>query len=212
LRAGVRNADDSATLEVFDGQLAQTGAALTSGRTRLLGRLEPLVGAAYAELAGDDQVVAAAYESAWWTEERADGLEADADATAAREEALLRALAERRRAELDRRVTLAGPHRDEWRLQIDALDSRVHSSQGEQRTLALALRIAGHRLTTDVLGSPPVLLLDDVFSELDERRAAALLAHLDKGQTIVTTAGEVPPGVHAARQLLIDNGRVEEAA
>jgi DNA replication and repair protein RecF len=212
LRAGLRNADDSATLEVFDGQLAQTGAALTSGRTRLLGRLEPLVGAAYAELAGDDQVVAAAYESAWWTEERADGLEADADATAAREEALLRALAERRRAELDRRVTLAGPHRDEWRLQIDALDSRVHSSQGEQRTLALALRIAGHRLTTDVLGSPPVLLLDDVFSELDERRAAALLAHLDKGQTIVTTAGEVPPGVHAARQLLIDNGRVEEAA
>jgi DNA replication and repair protein RecF len=212
LRAGIRNADDRTTLEVFDGQLAQTGAALAEGRLRLLGRLEPLVRTAYAELAGDDQVVGTAYESAWWSEGSGNGADGDADASGAREQALIRALHERRRAELERRVTLAGPHRDEWRLQIDALDSRVHSSQGEQRTLALALRIAGHRLTTDVLGSPPVLLLDDVFSELDERRAGALLAHLDDGQTIVTTAGDVPPGVHAARQLRIDDGRVEEAA
>jgi DNA replication and repair protein RecF len=205
LRGGIRTADDDATLEVFDGQLARTGAALATGRARLLERLAPLVGAAYAELAGDDQPIVAAYESEW------SGASRD-DTASEREQALLRALREHRRAELDRRVTLAGPHRDEWRLQIGALDSRVHASQGEQRTLALALRVAGHRLTTDVLGSPPVLLLDDVFSELDERRATALLAHLDAGQTIVTTAGDVPAGVRAARQLVIDGGRVEEAA
>src|SRR5205085_9460111 len=105
------------------------------------------------------------------------------------------ALRNRRRAEIDRRVTLAGPHRDEWRLQIDGLDGRLHASQGEQRTLALALRIAGHRLCTNLNGTAPVLLLDDVFSELDEHRAAALLAHLDAGQTLVTTAGAVPRAV-----------------
>jgi DNA replication and repair protein RecF len=211
LRAGVRNADDTTTLEVFDGQLAHAGAALAVGRVRLLVRLEPLVNAAYAELAGAGHVVVPAYESAWWSV--TDDVDANGnDAAAAGERALARALKERRRAELERRVTLAGPHRDEWRLQIGELDTRVHASQGEQRTLALALRIAGHRLTTEVIGSPPVLLLDDVFSELDGHRAAALLAHLDAGQTIVTTAGEVPSGVHAARQLRIDDGRVEEAA
>jgi DNA replication and repair protein RecF len=212
LRTGIRNPDDATTLEVFDGQLAQAGAALAVGRVRMLERLEPLVSAAYAELAGVDQVVAAAYECGWWVDEDDDGARTGDDAISAREHALLHALRDRRRAELDRRVTLAGPHRDEWRLQIGALDSRVHASQGEQRTLALALRIAGHRLTTEVLGSAPLLLLDDVFSELDERRAAALLAHLDEGQTIVTTAGDVPAGVHAARQLRIDDGRVEDAA
>lgn len=211
LRTGVRNGDDAATLEVFDRQLAHVGAALVVGRIRMLERLEPLVGAVYAELAGADHVVVATYEAGWWPEGGGNAAVGD-DAVVAREQALLHALHERRRAELDRRVTLAGPHRDEWRLQIGPLDSRVHASQGEQRTLALALRIAGHRLTTEVLGSPPVLLLDDVFSELDERRAAALLAHLDEGQTIVTTAGDVPAGVHAARQLRIDDGRVEEAA
>ena len=106
---------------------------------------------------------------------------------------------------------MTGPHRDEWRLRVDELDSRSHSSQGEQRTLALALRLAGHRLVTEVLGTPPVLLLDDVFSELDNHRSAALLAHLDAGQTLVTTAGAVPPGLHAEQLLRVDAGRLEAA-
>ena len=84
---------------------------------------------------------------------------------------------------------MTGPHRDEWRLRVDELDSRTHSSQGEQRTLGSRCGSAGHRLVTEVLGTPPVLLLDDVFSELDDHRSAALLAHLDAGQTLVTTAG-----------------------
>jgi DNA replication and repair protein RecF len=118
---------------------------------------------------------------------------------------------ERRRAELERRVTLAGPHRDEWRLEIGALDSRLHASQGEQRTLALALRVAGHRLATGILGSAPVLLLDDVFSELDDQRAAALLAHLDSGQTLVTTAGAIPAALHAQQVLRVDAGQLAAA-
>jgi DNA replication and repair protein RecF len=201
LRNGIRNADDATTLDVFDAQLAQSGAVLTSGRLRLLERLTPLVDDAYNELAGGHTGIEATYESSWLADEHAE-----------LNDALRAALHDRRRAELDRRVTLAGPHRDEWRLRIGALDSRLHASQGEQRTLALALRIGGHRLCTDVIGSPPVLLLDDVFSELDERRAASLLAHLDAGQTLVTTAGVLPSMVRAERSLRVDDGRVEEAA
>jgi DNA replication and repair protein RecF len=96
-------------------------------------------------------------------------------------------------------------------VQIGGLDSRLHASQGEQRTLALALRVGGHRLCTEVVGTPPVLLLDDVFSELDERRAAALLAHLDAAQTLVTTAGPVPLGMHAELLLRVDDGHLEAA-
>ena len=117
-----------------------------------------------------------------------------------------------RKAEVDRGVTLVGPHRDEWRLLVGGMESRTHASQGEQRTLALALRLGGHRLCTELTGSSPVLLLDDVFSELDDQRAVALVAHLDAGQTLVTTAGAVPRGISADRMLRVDGGRVEEAA
>jgi DNA replication and repair protein RecF len=200
LKQGLRTRDDEHTLDVFDTQLAASGAELVRGRLRMLDDLVPLVDASYRELAGDAVGVGAAYESSWLP-----------DPTADPEPVLRAALRDRRRAEQERRVTLAGPHRDEWRLEIGALDSRVHSSQGEQRTLALALRVAGHRLATDVVGSAPILLLDDVFSELDEQRAAALLAHLDSGQTLVTTAGTIPTGLRAQQVLRVDAGRLEAA-
>ncbi|MEA2932225.1 MAG: replication and repair protein RecF, partial [Actinomycetota bacterium] len=72
--------------------------------------------------------------------------------------------------------------------------ARTHASQGEQRSLALALRLAGHRVVGETLGEPPVLLLDDVFSELDDLRSQALLDHLPPGQAILTTTGAIPPG------------------
>jgi DNA replication and repair protein RecF len=208
LRHGLRSADDERTLDVFDSQLASAGAELTRGRLRMLERLTPLVAGSYGELAGSvperragEAAVSAVYEAAWL---------GDSTPTEA-ESALLAALGARRRVELERGVTLAGPHRDEWRLQVGGFDSRLHASQGEQRTLALALRVGSHRLCTEVIGTPPVLILDDVFSELDERRAAALLAHLDAGQTLVTTAGPVPVGLHAELLLRVDDGHLEAA-
>ncbi len=69
-----------------------------------------------------------------------------------------------------------GPHRDEVALSIGGAPARTQASQGEQRTLALALRLASHHVVTAETGTPPVLLLDDVFSELDPERSAALLA------------------------------------
>ena len=93
---------------------------------------------------------------------------------------------------------------------LHGLPTRTHASQGEQRSLALALRLAAHRLVTSRLGTPPVLLLDDVFSELDPDRSDALLHTLPAGQTILTTAGGLPPGAVPGRVLQIESGTVTE--
>ena len=163
------------TLDVWDAKLATVGDALGAARADLVARLEPALAAAYAGIAGPDaRPVGVAYEAPW----RADGLAA--------------ALATSRVEELRRGVCLVGPHRDELALTISGMPARTHASQGEQRSLALALRLAGHRVVGESAGEPPVLLLDDVFSELDESRSQALLDHLPPGQAILTTTGAIP--------------------
>jgi DNA replication and repair protein RecF len=204
LRGGLRGEDAIGTLDVFDLQLAAAGAELARGRVKLLERLVPAVADAYAELAGARTPITTSYEAEWAPGDG--GLDRDL------QEALLDAFASHRKGEVERGVTLVGPHRDEWRLLVGGMESRTHASQGEQRTLALALRLGGHRLCGELTGSPPVLLLDDVFSELDDQRAVALVAHLGAGQTLVTTAGSVPSGITADRTVRVDRGQVEEAA
>ncbi len=85
---------------------------------------------------------------------------------------LLDALGAARATDVQRGVSTVGPHRDELELVLAGLPSRTHASQGEQRSLALALQLAAHQLATERLGTAPVLLLDDVFSELDPQRRA----------------------------------------
>jgi DNA replication and repair protein RecF len=203
LRRGMAGEDSVSTLAVFDDQLVRAGGELVRGRLRLVDRLSGRLRDAYRALAGGPADVTAVYEAEW-----AEGaVPADAGAV---EELLRAALAARRRQELDRGVTLVGPHRDEWRLRIDGLDARTHASQGEQRTLALALRLAGHRVCTEMVGAEPVLLLDDVFSELDHARAAALVEHLPAGQTLITTTAPLPAGIRPELRLRVDDGRLEE--
>jgi DNA replication and repair protein RecF len=205
LRSGVRDDEGRVTLDVFDDQLVSAGAELTRGRLRLLERLVPAVGGAYEMLAHDARPVGATYVS----ESAPEPLTAaDADVNVI-EELLREALSRRRRAEIDRGLTIVGPHRDELLLTIDGLDARHQASQGEQRTLALALRLAGHVVVRELAGAAPVLLLDDVFSELDAQRAAALVHNLPPGQTLLTTAGELPPDVVAQRTLIVHAGHVE---
>jgi DNA replication and repair protein RecF len=204
LRQGVRDDDARFTLDVFDDQLVHAGAELVRGRLRLLERLVPTVAQAYEMLAHDARPISAAYVS---ESAPVPLTAADADAV---EEQLREALARKRRAEIDRGLTLVGPHRDELHLTIDALDARHQASQGEQRTLALALRLAGHIVVRELAGAAPVLLLDDVFSELDAQRAAALVRNLPPGQTLLTTAGVLPPDVEAQQTLIVHAGGVEE--
>jgi len=205
LRSGVRDAEATTTLEVLDEQLVTSAAELVRGRLQLVERLGPAVDAAYGDLAGAGQPVGAAYEAEWAPEPLG-------PADTAEIGGLLRAaIVARRRAEIDRGVTLVGPHRDEWKLTIDGLDARTQASQGEQRTLALALRLAGRAVVHELTGTPPVLLLDDVFSELDARRSSALVRHLPHGQTLLTTAGAIPSEVEPDRVLRIDAGRIEDS-
>lgn len=199
LRGGVRDQEARDTLTVFDDQLVRAGGELIRGRLRLVARLAPAVDDAYRGLATDSPGIAEAYEAEW----------SDAPLTTETVEDQLRAgLERRRRHEIDRGVTLAGPHRDEWHLTIAGHDSRTHASQGEQRTLALALRLAAHRVVAEVVGSEPVLLLDDVFSELDPHRSRALVDRLPATQTLVTTAGIVPDGVTPQVRMSVEGGRV----
>jgi DNA replication and repair protein RecF len=107
-------------------------------------------------------------------------------------------------------VTTVGPHRDELVLRIGELSGRTHGSQGEQRSLVLALRLGGHQLVTDRIGSPPILLLDDVFSELDSVRSEALLACVPEGQALVTAANptDLPAGAEVAAHVRIEEGKL----
>ena len=122
--------------------------------------------------------------------------------------ALGAALAAARADDVRRGVSTVGPHRDDVVVSIGGAPARTQASQGEQRTLALALRLAVHHVVSAAAESPPVLLLDDVFSELDPERSAALLAHLPAGQTLLTTASGLPPSARPERVLRIAGGTI----
>ena len=203
LKGGARGPDATTTLDVFDEQLARAGGELVRGRLRLVDRLAPAVTEAYARLAGRSAAIEGHYEAEWAGSSPLDPAEADAR--------LHEALTGLHGKEIDRGVTLAGPHRDEWRLTLDGLDTRTHASQGEQRSLALALRLAGHQVATETLDAAPVLLLDDVFSELDQQRAVALAHALPEGQTLVSTAHALPGAVHPDLHLHVDAGAIAHA-
>jgi DNA replication and repair protein RecF len=187
---GHESPDIVATLDVWDTRLVEFGTQLAEARVELVARLAPVLAKAYDQLAHAPADVEVAYVAPW------------------RERGLLDALAAARRDELRRGVSLIGPHRDELVLSIGGLPSRTHASQGEQRSLALALRLAAHELVAGAVGAPPVLLLDDVFSELDPSRSEALLAHLPPGQSIVTTAGPPPPGARVDLIARVSGGRI----
>jgi DNA replication and repair protein RecF len=189
--AGQMRADVTATLDVWDSQLVALGGELAFARAELVAELEPEVGKAYGHVAAASGEVALAYVTSW---------EGD----------LAAAVAASRRDDVRRGLTLVGPHRDDLAIELAGLPARTHASQGEQRSLALALRLAGHRVIAGVVDEPPVLLLDDVFSELDSDRSEALLAHLPTGQAILTTAGGLPPAAAAARIYRVHDGRIEE--
>ena len=157
--------DIESTLSVWDAKLIETGEALALARDDLVTELAPALNLAYEQVAGRSVPVTTTYDAPW------------------REQGLAAALEAARRAELRRGVSLVGPHRDDLVLHLDGLPSRTHASQGEQRSLALALRLAGHRVVADATGPTPILLVDDVFSDLDPDPTVGLRAHLPQGHT-----------------------------
>jgi DNA replication and repair protein RecF len=188
---GARMVSDEVTrtLDVWDAKLVATGEALAVARETLVAQLEPEIGKAYDQVAHTAADVSVGYHRSW-----AGGLAG--------------AVAASRSDDLRRGVTLVGPHRDELGLAIGGLPGRTHASQGEQRSLALAMRLAAHRVVGDAVGEAPVLLLDDVFSELDPDRSEALLTHLPPGQALLTSAGAVPDAAQPAKTVRVVGGQL----
>lgn len=194
---GKATPDVISTLDVWDTKLAEHGAVLVAARRSLAAQLEPVTAKAYASVAEGAAQIGLRYVPSWHSEPEQDD-----------RSALHAALTAARTDDLRRGVTTIGPHRDELELHIGTLPARTHASQGEQRSLALALRLAVHEAVTDATGAAPVLLLDDVFSELDPKRSAALVASLPVGQAILTTAGPLPPGAVPAATVVIRDGTI----
>ena len=206
-------------LEVWDAALCRRGAELASARLAALRDLAPHATKRYEEIAGSGRLELA-YVSSWFPEEAS--VEILADRQSIHQDALEAHIHRRvlalRRAELERAVTLVGPQRDDVAVRLagrgneagQMFDVRSFASQGDQRTSALALKLAEHDLLSDALGDEPVLLLDDVFSELDPHRRQWLSdAVRSVGQTILTSAEPLAPGALAAEKVVkVEEGRI----
>lgn len=203
-----------ATLDVWDGHLARYGAQLIAARVDLVTQLAPEVAKAYQLLAPASRPAAIAYRSGTETVEA----EASSGTTAVEvyEAALLEALAARRSAELERGVCLVGPHRDDLELRLGDQPAKGFASHGESWSMALSLRLAAYELLRQD-GSDPVLLLDDVFAELDDARRRALVAVASSAEQVLVTAAvhDDIPADWDARRVRIgmrdeDTGRTSE--
>ncbi len=196
------------TLDVWDEHLATKGAELLAARISLTGALRPLVAQAYTAVSGASATASIAYRQAFSSNipgqrNGADAAgqpepEPDAEKLAAwLREALTLARAE----EIERGVCLVGPHRDELELRIGDLPTRGYASHGESWSAALALRLAAFELLREA-GDDPVLLLDDVFAELDAGRRERLAAVAAGAEQVIVTAAvaqDVPPVLSGAR-------------
>jgi DNA replication and repair protein RecF len=192
-KVGGTRGQDLSTLEVWDQHLAHHGAELLAGRLELVAALGPHLTKAYDAVAAGRAAASIAYASSLG--------ESLAPDRAALEQAILDALQERRIAEIERGVTLVGPHRDDLTLALGDLPAKGYASHGESWSFALALRLAAYDLLRSD-GIEPILVLDDVFAELDggrRDRLAALVA--GAGQLLVTCAvpEDVPPSLRGAR-------------
>ncbi|MCY0942725.1 DNA replication/repair protein RecF [Streptomyces antarcticus] len=212
-RHGGRSMDLS-TLDVWDQHLARTGAELLAHRLDLIATLLPLADKAYEQLAPGGGPLGMAYKSsAGAADESAESAEAvDGGAARTREalyEALLAALAEVRKQEIERGVTLVGPHRDDVLLRLGELPAKGYASHGESWSYALALRLASYELLRSE-GSEPVLILDDVFAELDARRRERLAELVAPGEQVLVTAAvdDDVPGVLAGARFGVSGGEV----
>lgn len=198
-KTGGDRGGDLSTLNVWDAHLARHGAELLAGRLELVTALAPHVAKAYDAVAATSAAAGISYRpSIDLPDSGPVQLAADRSAL---ESALLAALGEARRSEVDRGVTLVGPHRDDLHLTIGSLPVKGYASHGESWSCALALRLAAYDLLR-AEGIEPVLVLDDVFAELDSgrrERLAELVAGASQLLVTCAVAEDVPVALRGAR-------------
>lgn len=195
---------DRTTLSVWDARLSEAGGMVMARRAAVMGALMSRIEEVYNGLASpsdpDSRLsVEIDYQSTW---DHQAGSDAGGYATQ-----LHAALESAHRADMERRVTTVGPHRDDPVIMLGGRDVRTRASQGEQRTVTLSMRVAAHHAIAEAVGEAPLLLLDDVFSELDMHRARALADALPDAQTFITTARDEEVPV-AGRRWAIEGGGI----
>lgn len=184
-------------LDTFNAALAESGGAVMEQRAAFLARLAPLAAAYYAEISRGAETLSIRYCPC------ADPGQDAAAALAAKLSAL-------RGAELRAGFALAGPHREDIEITLDGAPGRVFGSQGQQRSAVLAMKLAEADVLAEWLDDAPVLLLDDVLSELDEDRQAYLLNHIGGRQTIVTTCDRAAFQRSNGKLVAVENGTIKE--
>jgi DNA replication and repair protein RecF len=179
-------------LAPWDEQLATVGCEVMARRRAAVAALQTELARVHAALAGDGPKVEVRYRSTV--------------GEAVEPAALLAELERRRAAEARRGQTLVGPHRDDLALELDGVDARIYASRGQQRLLALALRLAEVLPVTDAAGTPPALLLDDALSELDARARACVLREVEGPAQVFLTTPDAVPAVPGARWIVNQGG------
>ena len=215
--SGVRGAQLS-TLEIWDDRLVALGSELIEARSRLIAQLVPEVSAAYVAIAGEDHRARLSSQlsilSADVDDENSQmptGGEFVPISAADAAEAFRASLVRLRRAELERAVTLAGPHRDDLVLELNGMGARGYASHGESWSFALALKLASAEvLRRESASGDPVLILDDVFAELDQSRRARLAGAVAGFEQVLITAAvlEDVPAALTANTVHIQQGRI----
>ena len=166
-------------LRLWDEQLASAGSRVTRRRARVIARLAPIAQAWHKRISSQTEQLEINYlPNVEWIEDNPETVQ----------QAFLNKINERRIVEQYQGKTVVGTHRDEIEFTINQTPARYYGSQGQQRTLVLALKLAELKLIEEVVGEPPLLLLDDVLAELDPNRQKQLLEVIgDRFQTIITT-------------------------
>ena len=188
-----------ATLDAWDEQLIQSGSEIIFTRFENIKRISPFVTEFGTTISGDTEPLHLSYLNNWLPIESFDKTEI---------EKLFRLeLEKRNNDEIDRGVTLVGPHRDDLNLQLSDLPAKGYASHGQSWSIAIALRLAAFK-TLREHDDDPILILDDVFAELDEKRRSRLISIIsDVEQTLITAAvlEDIPKGLPSNQLLLEDN-------
>lgn len=225
-RASGLRAEQLTTLDIWDERIVVLGAELMAARCELADELEPEVRSAYTAIAGEEHEATLSMYLSVYGAGAGDARDRDEDepeASAIRhgrvdraelEAAFSNALQRMRRQELDRALTLVGPHRDDLVLTLNGLPARGYASHGESWSFALSLKLAtAEVLRRDSAAGDPIVILDDVFAELDRTRRERLADAIgDFEQVLVTAAvGEDVPARLAAHTVHVQAGRIVES-
>lgn len=190
----IRDRAPGAQFDAWEAQMAHWAARLLPRRQRLVERLAQSVEQHVQVLSRGAERVAVTHDTGWPAASPIPALVASESKASALEEPLARAWREARDGDQDRLYTRHGPHRGDLVLRINTRDARVYASQGQARTLALALRLAERELLEQITGEPPVLVLDDVLGELDRQRSEHFIRLLSRDgvQSLLTATDAAP--------------------